>query len=158
MVDGVTRFVSILRLYQFLLTLLLFNNQKHTRAQIPSTTISPRKSNLQLRIPSRPICTLKRLLPPIPKDRTELEPLLPTTNTMHAPLMAEVDILANGQALAVLVAEDCAARGFGLADYVRRARVVEEAVVDAAAVPGIYALGAPEGRVAYERVSASVVG
>ena len=68
---------------------------------------------------------------------------------MHTPLMAQIHILANRQTLAILIAEDRAASGFGLADDVGGARVVEEAVVDAAAVPGVDALGASEGGVAY---------
>lgn len=76
---------------------------------------------------------------------------------MHAPLMPQINILANRQALTILVSEDNRARGFWFADGVAGARVVEENVVDAAAVPCVYAFGAAEGGVADEGVAAAVV-
>ena len=68
---------------------------------------------------------------------------------MHTPLVPQIHILANRQTLTILIAEDGSACGFRLADHVGGARIVEEAVVDAAAVPGVDALGPSEGGVAY---------
>lgn len=77
---------------------------------------------------------------------------------MHTPLMAQIDIFPNRQSLAILITEDRATSGFRLADDVGGAWIVEEAVVDAGGVPGVYAFGAAESGVAYEGVAAAVVG
>jgi hypothetical protein len=71
--------------------------------------------------------------------------------------VAEIDILANDQALGVFVGQNSSAGGLGFADDARRARLVQEAVVDAAGVPGVDTLRAAEGRIADQRVAAAVV-
>lgn len=71
--------------------------------------------------------------------------------------MAKVDVLADGEALRVLVRQDDGPAGLWLADDVGCARVVQEAVVDAARVPGVDAPRAAEGLVAYQGVPAAVV-
>lgn len=71
--------------------------------------------------------------------------------------MAEVDVLANSQALGVLVAQDGGPAGLWLAHDVCGARVVQEAVVDAARVPRVDAAGTAERGVAYQGVAAAVV-
>jgi hypothetical protein len=96
--------------------------------------------HLKLRIPRRPIRRLQHLRPPIPKQRTKLEPLLPTAHRVHRPLVSQIHILANRQAHRVLVRQDGAARRFRLADHVRRAHVVKEAVVDTAGIPCVDAV------------------
>lgn len=77
---------------------------------------------------------------------------------MHRALVAQVDVLADDEALRVLVRQDGRAVGLGLADDVGRPRIVQEAVVDAAGVPRVDAARAAEGRVADEGVPAAVVG
>ncbi len=76
---------------------------------------------------------------------------------MHRPLVTEVDVRADCQALRVLVRQDGGARRARLAHHVGRARVVEEAVVDAARVPRVDALRPAERRVAHQRVPPAVV-
>lgn len=120
------------------------------------TSVQPTTTTSQLRIPSRPIRTLQRLLPAIPKQRTQLEPLLPTTNRMHRALMPEVHVLPDNQPLRVLVRQNRRAGSTRLANDVGRARVVEEAVVDAARVPGVDAARPTERRVTNQRVAAAV--
>ena len=112
---------------------------------------------LKLRIPRGAIRTLQRPLTAIPPQRTQLEPLLPATNRVHRPLMAQVHILANGQTLRVLIAQDDGARGLGLAHDIRRARIVQEAKVDAARVPRADTVRAAQRGVAHERMPAAVV-
>lgn len=77
---------------------------------------------------------------------------------MHTPLVSEIDILVDRKALSVLVRQDDGARRLRLADHVFGARLVEEAVVDAGAIPGIHAVGAPERGIADEGVTAAVIG
>jgi len=87
---------------------------------------------LKLRIPRRAIRRLQHFGPAIPKQRTELEPLLPAAHRVYRSLVAQVYVLANSQAHRVLVRKDGTASGFRLADNVRRAHVVKEAIVDTA--------------------------
>ena len=58
--------------------------------------------------------------------------------------MSQVYVLANGETLGVFVGKDCGAGSFGLADDVDSAHVIQEAVVNATGVPGIYPLCASE--------------
>ena len=71
--------------------------------------------------------------------------------------MAQVDVLADYQALRLLVRQDGRARGLGLAHDIRRARLVQEAIVDAAGVPCVDPMRAAERFVADERMAAPVV-
>lgn len=71
--------------------------------------------------------------------------------------MSEVDVLANGKALRVLVGENCRAGGLGLAHGIGGSRVVQEDVVNAAGVPSVHAVSASEARVADERVATAIV-
>ena len=105
----------------------------------------------------RTIRRLQHLRPAVPKQRTELEPLLPAAHRVHRSLVSQVHVLADSQSHRVLVREDGAARRFRLADDVRRAHVVEEAIVDTAGVPCVDAVGAAERGVADERVATAVV-
>lgn len=70
---------------------------------------------LQPRIPSRPIRTLQRPFPTIPKQRTELEPLLATADAVDTPLVSQIHILPNRQTLSILVAQDDSSRSLGFA-------------------------------------------
>lgn len=68
---------------------------------------------------------------------------------MHTPLMSQINILTNRQALTILIAQDNLARGFWLTDGMGGTWIVEEDVVDATTIPSVYAFGAAEGGVAY---------
>lgn len=116
--------------------------------------IGGRKS--KLRVPCCPVRRLERPLAPVPEERAQLEPLLSAAVRVDGALVAEIDVLANGEALGVLVGQDDGPAGLGLAHDVGRARVVEEAVVDAARVPGVDAPRAAEGGVANQGVPAAV--
>jgi len=111
----------------------------------------------KLRIPSRPVRRLKRLLAPVPEKGTQLEPLLAAAGRVDGALVAKVDVLADGQALRVLVRQDGGPAGLWLSNDVGRPGVVQEAVVDAARVPRVDAACAAERGVAYQGVPASVV-
>lgn len=114
------------------------------------TTIDQTKAcRSKLRIPSRPIRALERLLAAVPEQRAELEPLLPAAGRVDGALVAKVDVLADGEALGVLVRQDGGPAGFRLANDVGRPRVVQEAVVDAARVPRVDAACSAERGVAY---------
>lgn len=63
---------------------------------------------------------------------------------MDGPLVGKVNVLANGQALGVLVRQDDGSRRLGLTHNVYGPRVVQEAVVNATGVPGIDTHGAAE--------------
>ena len=71
--------------------------------------------------------------------------------------MTQIDITPDHEALSILVRQDGRPRGTGLAHHVSGARVVEEAVVDAARVPRVDALRAAKRRVADKRMAATVV-
>lgn len=71
--------------------------------------------------------------------------------------MPQIHILSNDQPLGILIRENRAPRSLRLSHNVGRAWVVEKAVVDAARVPGVDALGPAERGVADERVPAAVV-
>lgn len=128
-----------------------------TRTNINSRYPKPIPSHLQLRIPRRPIRRLQHPLPPIPEERAQLEPLLAAADRVHAALVPEVDVLADRQPDRVLVRQDRAARRPRLAHHARRPHLVQEAVVDAARIPRVDAVRAPERRVADERVPPAVV-
>lgn len=117
----------------------------------------PGQSRSKLRVPSRPIRRLERLLAAVPEEGAQLEPLLAAAGRVHGALVAEVDVLADGEALGVLVRQDGGPAGFWLAHHVGRPRVVQEAVVDAARIPGVDAARPAERGVAYQGVAASVV-
>ena len=50
------------------------------------------RMTLKLRVPRRPIRALQRPLTPVPEERTQLEPFLPTAVNMDRPLVAQVDV------------------------------------------------------------------
>jgi hypothetical protein len=54
--------------------------------------------------------------------------------------VSQVNVLADSQAHRVLVRQDGAACCFRLADNIRRAHVVEEAIVDTAGIPCVDAV------------------
>lgn len=76
---------------------------------------------------------------------------------MNRPFVAQVDILADYQALRLLIRQNCRARGLGLAHDVGRARLVQEAIVDAAGVPCVDPMRAAERFVADERMATPIV-
>lgn len=63
---------------------------------------------------------------------------------MNGSLVTQINILSNCQALGVFVGKDDGPIGFWFSDHVGGARVVEEAIVNAAGVPGIDSLRASE--------------
>jgi hypothetical protein len=71
--------------------------------------------------------------------------------------MSEVDVLADGETLGILIRQNNGTGGLGLTDHIGCAWVVQEAVVDAAGVPGIHAMGASEARIADERVTSAII-
>ena len=63
---------------------------------------------------------------------------------MHGALVTEIDVLVNNQTLRILVRQDSRTGGLGLAHGILRARIIQEAIMDAAGVPGVNPLGAAE--------------
>ena len=61
------------------------------------------RTPLQFRVPRGAVRTLKRFVPPVPEQRAQLEPFLPATDRVHRPLVAQVNVTPNRQALRVLV-------------------------------------------------------
>jgi hypothetical protein len=115
------------------------------------------KPNLELRIPRGSVRRLERPVPAIPEQRTQLKPLLAATNRVNRPFVAQVDVLADYQALGLLVRQDGRARGLGLAHDVSRAWFVQKAIVDAAGVPCVDPMRTPERFVADERMATPIV-
>lgn len=76
---------------------------------------------------------------------------------MHRALVSEVDVLANSQTLRVLIRQDGRAGGLGLADGIDSSGIVQEDVVNATRVPGVYAASASETRVADKGVATAIV-
>jgi hypothetical protein len=76
---------------------------------------------------SVPCCTVRRLqwpLSPVPKERTQLEPFLAAANGVDRPLVAQIDVLANDEALGVFVRENGGTGRLGLAYGVCSARII----------------------------------
>lgn len=76
---------------------------------------------------------------------------------MDRPLVTQVDIVADGESLGVLVRQDGRTCGAWLPHYVHRPWFVQEAVVDAAGIPRVDTLRATERGVTDEGVAAAVV-
>lgn len=71
--------------------------------------------------------------------------------------MTEIDVLADGESLGILVGQDRRTCGLRLAYHVGCSRVIQEAVVDAARVPCVDTVSTSEGSIAYQRVPAAIV-
>lgn len=71
--------------------------------------------------------------------------------------MREVDVLADRQALGILIRENRCASRLGFAHYVDGAHIIQEAVVNAARVPCVDAHGPTERCIADQRVTTAVI-
>lgn len=76
---------------------------------------------------------------------------------MHRPLVAQVDIFADDESLGVFIGQNGPTCGPRLPHNVHGTWLVQEAVMDAAGIPGVDALRATERGVTNEGVAPAVV-
>lgn len=71
--------------------------------------------------------------------------------------MAQINVLADGEALRVLIRQDRSAASFRLTHHIGGSGLIQEAVVDAARVPCIDTVCTAERGIADERVPTTIV-